>query len=62
MGLPAENFRILENKLVFSGAVVELPGWLLYKISKKHYEKHFAWMFPAQGIYCRVRILKNKGP
>lgn len=56
--LGTNKFRILKNEIKFSGSGLDLFGWLIYKFSKKTYEKHFAWIFPANEIHTTIEILK----
>ncbi len=51
-------YEVLENKLAFSGSGLDLFGWIIYKLSPKKYEKHFAWIFPTNEIKTKIRILK----
>lgn len=53
------NFEVVKNDLKFSGSGLDLFGWLLYKLSRKKYEKHFAWIFPANEIHTTIRINKK---
>ncbi|MGE3974677.1 MAG: hypothetical protein AB7F59_09140 [Bdellovibrionales bacterium] len=58
MILGAGKFRVLKNEIRFSGSGLDLFGWLIYKVSKKKYEKHFAWIFPANEIHTSIEIIK----
>lgn len=58
MALGAGKFRIKRIDLKFTGSALDLFGYLIYKMSRKTYEKHFAWIFPANEIICEVEILK----
>lgn len=53
------RYEVIENKIKFSGSVWEFPGWLIAKISPRKYEKHFAWIWPANEIHTKIRILKK---
>lgn len=57
--LGAGKFETVKNELKFTGALFDLPGWLIYKISPKKYEKYFAWRYPANEIHTTIRILKK---
>ncbi len=57
--LGTNKFRILKNEIKFSGAAIDLFGWLIYKLSPKKYEKHFAWIWPANEIHTSVEIVKK---
>jgi hypothetical protein len=52
------RYRIVKNEIKFSGAAIDLFGWLIYKLSPKKYEKPFAWIWPANEIHTSVEILK----
>jgi len=32
---------------------------MIAKISIDFYEKHFAWIFPARNIHCRLEVVKQ---
>lgn len=53
-----KKFVVTKNEIRFTGSALDLFGWLIYKLSKKTYEKHFAWIFPANEIHTSVQILK----
>ncbi len=53
----AGGFRILERRLTFGGSLLlDNLGRLVAAISVDFYEKHFAWIFPARNIYCRMEV------
>ncbi|PIT98690.1 MAG: hypothetical protein COT74_13395 [Bdellovibrionales bacterium CG10_big_fil_rev_8_21_14_0_10_45_34] len=52
------KYRVIKNELKFTGSGLDFFGWIIYKISKKKYEKHFAWIFPANEIHTHIEILK----
>lgn len=54
----AGKYEIVSNKIKFTGSVAEFPGWLICQISPRKYEKHFAWIWPANEIHTTVRIKK----
>jgi SAM-dependent methyltransferase len=55
----ASGFRILERRLTFGGnLLLDNFGRMIAKISVDFYEKHFAWIFPARNIYCRLAVVK----
>jgi ubiquinone/menaquinone biosynthesis C-methylase UbiE len=54
----ADQFQVKKNEIKFTGSVSELFGWLIYKSSKRTYEKHFAWVFPANEIHTDIEIQK----
>lgn len=56
--LGASKFEVVSNRIEFTGSVSEFPGWLICKISPRKYEKHFAWIWPANEIHTTIRIRK----
>ncbi len=52
------GFEVIENKLTFTGSVSDLLGWLIYKMSPRKYEKHWAWISPANEVHTKIRIRK----
>ena len=55
----AGGFRIVERRLTFGGnLLLDGVGRLLAAISMDFYEKHFAWIFPARNIHCRLAVVK----
>lgn len=54
-----EKFEVVSKRLKFSGSLIDVFGWLIYKISAKKYEKHFAWIFPTNEIIVVLRMLKS---
>ncbi len=56
----AGGFRILERRLTFGGnLLLDNLGRLLAALSIDFYEKHFAWVFPARNIVCRLEVVKQ---
>jgi SAM-dependent methyltransferase len=56
----AGGFRILERRLTFGGNVLlDNLGRMIGAISVDFYEKHFAWIFPARNLFCRLSVLKD---
>jgi SAM-dependent methyltransferase len=53
------KYKVVNNELKFTGAVIEFPGWLIYKINAVKYEKHFAWIWPANEIHTTIEFIKN---
>lgn len=53
-----DGFEVVKNELKFSGSGIDVFGWLIYKLSPKKYEKHFAWIFPTNEIHTTIRIKK----
>jgi hypothetical protein len=57
------GFRILERRLPFGGNfLLDNLGRMIAGISIDFYEKHFAWIFPARTIYCRLAVVKSAPP
>lgn len=54
----SKNFEVVSNELKFTGSLMDFPGWLIYKFSPRKYEKHFAWIWPANEIHAVIRIRK----
>ncbi len=55
----AGGFRIVERRLTFGGNILlDGLGRLIASISSNFYEKHFAWIFPARNIVCRMQVVK----
>lgn len=57
MALAPGRFRVRRIDLKFTGSALDFFGWAIYKMSRKTYEKHFAWIFPANEIICEIEIL-----
>ena len=55
----AGGFLILERRLTFGGnLLLDNLGRMISGISVDFYEKHFAWIFPARSLFCRLSVLK----
>jgi SAM-dependent methyltransferase len=55
----AGGFRLLERRLTFGGNfLLDNLGRLMAKFAPDFYEKHFAWIFPARNIHCRLAVVK----
>jgi SAM-dependent methyltransferase len=55
----AGGFLILERRLTFGGnLLLDSLGRIISTISVDFYEKHFAWIFPARNLFCRLSALK----
>jgi len=55
----AGGFQLLERRLTFGGNfLLDNLGRLIAGASVDFYEKHFAWVFPARNIYCRLEVVK----
>ncbi len=55
----ASGYEVVANEIKFTGSVTDVFGWLVYKLSPKKYEKHLAWMFPANEIHTTIRVRKS---
>ena len=56
----AGGFRILDRGLTFGhNFLLDNLGRLIAGISVDFYEKHFAWIFPARNITCRLVVVKT---
>ena len=53
------KYRVVKNEIKFSGSGLDFFGWLIYKLSAKKYEKHFAWIFPCNEIHTTIEIVKS---
>lgn len=58
MALGTESYKVRKIELRFTGSALDFFGWAIYRMSKKTYEKHFAWIFPANEIVCEIEIVK----
>lgn len=58
MVLGPGKFKVLKNEIKFSGSAVDVFGWLVYKLSPKKYEKHCAWIWPANEIHTSIEVIK----
>jgi SAM-dependent methyltransferase len=55
----AGGFRILDRRLTFGhNFLLDNLGRMIAAISVGFYEKHFAWIFPARNITCRLAVIK----
>jgi SAM-dependent methyltransferase len=55
----AARFRVLERRLTFGGNILlDNLGRMISAVSMDFYEKHFAWIFPARNLFCRLSVLK----
>jgi len=55
----AGGFRIVERRLTFGGnLLLDNLGRLLAAASIDFYEKHFAWIFPARNLVCKLEVIK----
>jgi len=53
------GFRILDRRLAFGhNLLLDNLGRLIAGISTDFYEKHFAWIFPARNLSCRLAVVK----
>ena len=55
----AARFDIRERRLTFGGnLLLDNLGKMISSMSMDFYEKHFAWIFPARNLSCRLTVLK----
>lgn len=55
----AGGFRILNRSLTFGhNFLLDNLGRIIAGISIDFYEKHFAWIFPARNLHCRLAVVK----
>jgi hypothetical protein len=55
----AGGFRILDRRLTFGrNLLLDNLGRMISGMSVDFYEKHFAWIFPARNIVCRLEVTK----
>lgn len=53
------RFEIVSLRLTFGGnLILDNLGRLLARLSLRWYERHAAWIFPAQDIHCHLRVRK----
>ena len=53
------GFRILDRRLTFGNNLfLDNMAKIIARISVTFYEKHFAWIFPARNIVCRLSVIK----
>ncbi len=53
------RFEIVERRLDFGKSFpLSLIARALFGISRRHYEKHFAFMFPANSLFFHLRVRK----
>jgi len=53
-------FDVTDVQVTFGGnAILDNLGRLISGLSMNWYERHAAWIFPAQDIRCRLRVRKS---
>lgn len=55
------KFELLEKRIIFGKSVLSVIPRLLWRLSKHKYEKHFAFVFPANDLLFRLRVIKGSG-
>lgn len=55
-----QKYEVVSCDLKFTGSLLDAFAWMIYKISPKTYEKHFAWIFPANEIHIVMRVVKSR--
>lgn len=53
-----KRFLILEKRIEFGKSLISLIPKLIAWISVHKYEKHFAFIFPANDLYFRLQVVK----
>lgn len=53
-----KRFLILEKRIEFGRSLISLIPKLIARLSVHHYEKHFAFVFPANDLYFRLQVIK----
>jgi SAM-dependent methyltransferase len=54
----ASRFRQIRSRIIFSKSVISLIPRLIYRLSPWHYEKHFAFIFPANDVEFELEVIK----
>lgn len=54
------HFEVVERRLTFSRSFMNIPARVIYAISPRWYEKHFAFIFPARNLKFTLRVCKNE--
>ena len=50
------QFRMAEKRLIFDKH--ELAGRAIAKLNVRHYERHYAHLFPPRGLYFELEVVK----
>ncbi len=50
------RFRMVEKRMLFDGH--EVLGRLLARVNTRHYEKHYAHLFPPRGLFFELEVIK----
>ena len=53
-----KHFLILEKRIEFGKSLISLVPKFIARISVHKYEKHFAFVFPANDLYFRLQVVK----
>jgi SAM-dependent methyltransferase len=54
-----EKFECLSKDISFTRAPSSLIGKSIYQLSPRMYVHHFTWIFPAKGIFVKLRNIKK---
>lgn len=54
-----KRFEILEKKIDFGKSLISIIPKFIFYLSKHKYEKHFAFLFPANQLYFGLRVIKK---
>ncbi|MBI5446213.1 MAG: methyltransferase domain-containing protein [Deltaproteobacteria bacterium] len=52
------RYEMVEKNIQFGKSFLALVPWLLFRLSKHKYEKHFAFMFPANDLTFHLKVVK----
>lgn len=58
LSYPKPKYKVSFKEIRFSGLLFTWPGWLISRMSRRKYEKYFAWIFPASSITVKASVLK----
>lgn len=53
------RYNILKRRITFGKSVLCWPGRLIAALSPFKYERHFAYLFPAQDVEFELEVVKN---
>ena len=53
-----KRFEILEKRIDFGKSLLSVIPRFIFWLSKHKYEKHFVFLFPANSLYFKLRVVK----
>jgi SAM-dependent methyltransferase len=53
------RFSILRRRITFGKSLLCWPGRLIASLSPEKYERHFAYLFPAQDVEFELQVVKR---